>query len=111
MVEHQSAQIDAVFRALADPTRRALLAALANGEHSVKALAEPHPMSLAGIAKHVRVLEDAGLVSRRKQGRENIMRLEPTRLFDAHQWIDSYLRFWAGRLDALDRALREGEKP
>jgi DNA-binding transcriptional ArsR family regulator len=110
MVE-QSSPLDAVFHALADPTRRAMLTVLSTGECSVKALAEPHAMSLAGAAKHVQVLERAGLVRRRKSGRHNLIALEAQRLREAHRWIAYYQRFWNRKLDALHAALERGDDP
>ncbi|MBX5495146.1 MAG: helix-turn-helix transcriptional regulator [Bryobacteraceae bacterium] len=110
MVEHQPSQLNAVFHALADPTRRAMLSALARGESGLKDLAKPFSMSLAGACKHVRVLEDAGLVRRKKSGRDNIIRLNPGGLKKAHQWISFYERFWRTRLDALEGELRKGER-
>lgn len=106
MVEH-SAHLDAVFHALSDPTRRAMLARLADQEHTVGELATPFSMSLAGASKHIRVLEQAGLVSRTVQGRTHVCRLDPGPLAGAHQWFAFYEHFWTSRLDALERLLRE----
>lgn len=93
--------MDAVFSALGDPTRRAILARLAQGETSVSALAEPHAMSLPAVSKHLRVLENAGLVSREKAGRVVRCRLEHDPLKGAADWIAAYRRFWQDQLDAL----------
>jgi DNA-binding transcriptional ArsR family regulator len=101
MVEQSPAQLDALFHALADRTRRAMIARLAEGERSVGDLAQPFQMSLAGASKHVRVLERAGLVRRSVQGRTHICRLEARRLAEADAWLRRYERFWTGRLDAL----------
>jgi len=106
MVEYR---LDAVFHALADPTRRGMLATLAEGEKSVGALAEPFAMSLAGAAKHVKVLEGAGLVVRRKLGRNQLCRLNPEPLAQAERWLRQWERFWTLRLDALE-ALIEASK-
>ena len=108
MVELDS-HLDTVFRALSDSTRRGMLAALASGERSVGELAEPFAMSFAGASKHVKVLEDAGLIRREVRGRTHICRLEPGPLASADQWLRHYERFWTGRLDALERLLREDD--
>lgn len=104
MVENQ---LDATFAALADPTRRAMLAALMAGEKPVGELAAPHRMSLAGAAKHVGVLARAGLVERRKVGRQQLCRLNANRLAEARDWLAQWERFWTARLDALEHALEE----
>jgi DNA-binding transcriptional ArsR family regulator len=99
--------LDATFVALADPTRRAMLASLAGGEKSVGELAAPHDMSFAGAAKHVAVLTKAGLVSRRKVGRRQLCRLRPGPLREADAWLRQWERFWTAQLDALEDALKE----
>jgi DNA-binding transcriptional ArsR family regulator len=109
MVENDSLQLDIVFRALGDATRRGMLASLALGEKSVGELAEPFSMSFAGASKHVKVLEDAGLVRREVRGRTHICRLEPGPLASADQWLRYYERFWTGRLDALEQLLRDDD--
>ena len=109
MVENDSPQLDIVFRALGDSTRRGMLASLALGEKSVGELAEPFAMSFAGASKHVKVLEDAGLVRREVRGRTHICRLEPGPLASADQWLRHYEHFWTGRLDALERLLRDDD--
>ena len=106
MVEQDSPQLDIVFRALADATRRGMLARLALGESSIGELAEPFAMSFAGASKHVRVLEDAGLVRREVRGRMHVCRLEAGPLASADQWLRHYERFWTARLDALEQLLR-----
>jgi DNA-binding transcriptional ArsR family regulator len=106
MVEHGSTRLDAVFRALSDPTRRAMLRRLARGEQSVTALAEPFDMSLAGASKHVAVLESAGLVRRTVHGRTHSCRLDAARLAEAYRWIGYYERFWSAQLDRLEALLR-----
>ena len=104
MVEHQhNAHLDQVFRALADPTRRALLTRLSEGEHRVSDLAAPYDMSLAAVSKHIRTLERAGLVIRRIQGRTHHCRLNPAALSSAHEWLSFYQEFWTEKLDALER--------
>jgi DNA-binding transcriptional ArsR family regulator len=105
-VAASAAALDAVFTALSDRTRRAILARLARGEASVMNLAEPFDMSLPGVTKHLRVLEDAGLVTRQKAGRTNWCRLRPQPLQQASKWMDGTRRFWEQQLDGLDRYLR-----
>ncbi|MGE0812529.1 MAG: ArsR/SmtB family transcription factor [Vicinamibacterales bacterium] len=94
------------FAALADPTRRAILARLAAGECSVTELAEPFDMSLPAISKHLRVLEGAGLVARRAEAQFRHCRLEPERLQDAVDWAAHYIQRWRGRMDRLDAHLQ-----
>jgi DNA-binding transcriptional ArsR family regulator len=105
MVE-QSAHLDAVFHALADPTRRAMLGHLATRELTIGELATPFRMSFAGASKHVRVLENAGLVTRTIRGRTHLCRLEAARLAEADAWLRRYERFWNENLDALESLLR-----
>jgi DNA-binding transcriptional ArsR family regulator len=105
MVERTEATLDRVFHALADPTRRAMLRKLAGGERSVGELAEPFDMSFAAAAKHVKVLEGAGLLSRSVEGRTHRCRIEAGPLAEADRWIGYYQRFWAARLDDLETAL------
>jgi DNA-binding transcriptional ArsR family regulator len=109
MVGH-SAHLDAVFHALSDPTRRAMLANLAERERSIGELATPFRMTLAGASKHVRVLERAGLVSRMIRGRTHLCRLQAARLAEADAWLKHYERFWSDRLDTLDAILREEDR-
>ena len=103
------AQLDATFGALADPTRRAILASLMLGELSISQLAEPHRMSLPAVMKHLRVLEHAGLVSQQKTGRTRFCRLAPKPLKEAEQWISQYRQFWEGAFDSLERFLSQPE--
>ena len=109
MVEFDSPHLNGVFQALADPTRRGMLASLAAGEKSIGELAAPFEMSFAGASKHVKVLEDAGLLSRRKAGRSHICTLEAEPLAKAERWLRQWERFWNERLDRLE-ALVEGDK-
>ena len=102
-------RLDATFHALADPTRRGMLADLALGEKSIGELAQPYSMSFAGAAKHVKVLEDAGLIARRKVGRMQICSLQAEPLADADRWLRQWEGFWTARLDRLD-ALINAEK-
>jgi DNA-binding transcriptional ArsR family regulator len=104
--------LDATFAALADPTRRAILARLARGEASVTELAEPFSMSQPAISKHLKVLERAGLVSRGQDAQRRPRRLEARPLRDATRWLENYRRFWEaqfGRLDALLQDLQGAE--
>jgi DNA-binding transcriptional ArsR family regulator len=95
-------QLDAVFHAMADPTRREMLRALAARERTVGELAAPHPISLAAASKHVRVLERTGLVRRTVHGRRHVCRLEAAPLAAATDHLRFYERFWTARLDALE---------
>src|SRR5688500_15102981 len=106
MVEHHSAQLDQIFRALADPTRRAMLRRLAMQGRSVGELAEPLDMSLAAASKHIQVLERAGLVEREIQGRTHLCRLSAGPLAHIQDWLKYYERFWNQRLDALETLLK-----
>lgn len=106
MVVQQPASLDGVFHALADPTRRAMLRSLAAGQRNIGELAAPFRMSLAAASKHVRVLEAAGLVRRRIQGRSHLCRIEPSPLAAADEWLRFYERLWTERLDALDAVLK-----
>jgi DNA-binding transcriptional ArsR family regulator len=97
--------LDRVFAALSDPTRRAMLRRLAAGERTIGELAEPFDMSFAAAAKHVKVLEEAGMLSRRIEGRSHHCRLEAGPLAQADRWLAYYQRFWSQRLDDLESAL------
>jgi DNA-binding transcriptional ArsR family regulator len=101
MVKHSEARLDAVFAALADPTRRAIVSELAEGERSVSQLAEPFDVSLPAVTKHLRVLEGAGLLTHRKEGRVRRCRLVAEPMREAAGWIESYREFWDVRFDAL----------
>ena len=103
-------RLDAVFHALADPTRRAMLRRLADEEVSVGDLAAPFEMSLAAASKHIKALERAGLVGRTVQGRTHLCRLEPAAMSDAHDWLTFYERFWTSRLDVLEALLRNPDQ-
>lgn len=107
MVKNSTVRLDAVFSALGDPTRRAILAQLALGAAPVSALAEPYEMSLPAVSKHLRVLENAGLVTRRKTGRVVRCSLNPEPLKDVADWVGRYRRFWEGQLDRLERYLED----
>ena len=101
MVNYSAAQLDTVFSALGDPTRRAILAQLAQGPSSVTELETPKKMSLPGLTKHLDVLVRAGLVKRKKRGRVVCCRLEPKPLQNAALWITDYQRFWEQQFDSL----------
>ncbi len=105
MVEHRGASLDRVFGALSDPTRRAMLQRLAGGVRTVGELAEPFDMSFAAAAKHVKVLEEAGLLRRTIEGRSHRCRIEAGPLAEADRWLAFYQRFWSFRLDDLGKAL------
>lgn len=98
--------LSATFAALADPTRRAILARLASGDASVTELAEPFDMSMPAISKHLKVLEKAGLIARGREAQWRPCRLEPAPLKDVSEWVDHYRRMWDERLDRLDDFLR-----
>jgi len=99
--------LDATFAALADPTRRAILARLASGEASVLELAEPFAMSQPAISKHLKVLERAGLISRGRDAQRRPCRIEAQPLAEATVWLEEYRRFWEGRFQRLDDLLDE----
>jgi DNA-binding transcriptional ArsR family regulator len=104
-----SVALDSTFGALADPTRRAILAALVLGQASITELAKPHRMSLPAVMKHVRVLEEAGLVSQKKIGRTRRCQLAAQPLKEAEQWLSQYRAFWEGTFDSLARYLSQEE--
>lgn len=101
--------LDHTLTALADPTRRAILARLAHGEARVTEIAQPFTISLNSVSKHIRVLERAGLVSRRVQGRDHLLAFNPEPLAAAEAWIADQKALWAWRLDRLDEALSQGD--
>ena len=107
MVESEA--LTPIFHALGDPTRRRMLRDLAGGERTVSQLAEPFTISLAAASKHIKALENAGLIHREVRGRTHLCRLDPGPLASAHQWLSFYERFWTSRLDILDRLLREDD--
>ena len=107
MVELDAFQLNIVFHALGDATRRRMLRDLAAGERTVGQLAEPFAMSLAAASKHVKALESAGLIRREIRGRTHLCRLDPQPLASAFAWLRFYEGFWTERLDVLERLLRE----
>ena len=110
MVERDSLRLDIVFQALADPTRRGMLASLALGEKSVGELGDPFDISFAGAAKHVKVLEGAGLIHRRKAGRKQMCSLRAEPLAEAERWLRQWEKFWTVRLDKLEAAIEKGKE-
>ena len=102
----QSGDLSALFGALADPTRRAILARLSEGDAPVKDLAKPFDLSGPAITKHLKVLERAGLISRSREGQQRPCRLEPRALAPAAEWIEQYRAMWEERLDRLDAYLK-----
>jgi DNA-binding transcriptional ArsR family regulator len=107
MVEYRTKPLDRVFFALADPTRRAVLARISTGDLTVTAIAAPFGISLAAVSKHIRVLEDAGLLKRTREGREHRLSLVPQPLKAAAAWVDRFERFWT---DHLDHIKQEAER-
>jgi DNA-binding transcriptional ArsR family regulator len=103
-------QLSSTFAALADPTRREILGRLAEGEATVNELAEPFPISLQAVSKHLKVLERAGLISRSRSGRLRTSRLHGAPLGEAADWLGRYRRFWMGSFDRLDERLRASGK-
>lgn len=110
MVEYSDPVLDRVFSALADPTRRDVLDSLGQGSLGVSELAQPHGMSLPGFMKHLRVLEDAGLIARTKEGRVVSCELSAAPMQQAAAWMSRYERFWTEKLDALARYLYQQEE-
>lgn len=109
MVNSSQRQLDLAFGALAHPIRRGILARLSTGEATVSELAKPFKVSAPAISRHMRILEEAGLLSRRRQGRELRCRLEEKRMQQAQAWIERQRQFWDDRLDALERYLKENK--
>jgi DNA-binding transcriptional ArsR family regulator len=110
MVKYEEAVLDRVFSALADPTRRGVLNSLAGGSLGVSELAAPHGMSLPGFMKHLRVLEDAGLIERSKEGRVVSCELSALPMKAASAWMSRYEKFWSDKLDSLARYLYQQEE-
>lgn len=106
----ESARLDAVFAALADPTRRAILARLADGEASVAELGEPFAMSQPAVSKHLKVLERAGLIARGRDAQRRPRRLDAAPLAAATEWLEAYRRFWERNFEQLDALLEEMKK-
>ena len=110
MVKKAATTLDTRLAALADPTRRAILARLATGEKSVTDLAEPFAISLPAVSKHIKVLERAGLIERRKEKQARPCRLSPAGLKEVAVWLDEYRRFWDESYDRLDEHLAEVQR-
>jgi len=110
MVKYQDPRLDVVFAALADSTRRGILESLSQGELAVSELAAPHDMSLPGFMKHLRVLEDAGLIARNKEGRVVSCELSAAPMKAAAAWMSRYEKFWTEKLDSLARYLYQQEE-
>jgi DNA-binding transcriptional ArsR family regulator len=110
MVKYSTRTLNRTFAALADPTRRQILAHLARGDKCVTHLARPHAMSLPAVSKHLRVLEKAGLLRRRRYGRVHEMQLEAKPLKEAAQWVEEYRKFWEESLDRLAAYLEKTNK-
>ncbi|MFL5474904.1 MAG: ArsR/SmtB family transcription factor [Gemmatimonadales bacterium] len=105
-------RLDRVYGAIADPTRRAMVAILASGDVNVGMLAQQFPISFNGVSKHVKVLEQAGLVRRSVRGREHWLAFRPAPLRDASRWLEHYREFWDNRLDALESfVLQQTDNP
>ena len=109
MVELAAKMLDDLFQALSDPTRRAMLHALGRGDLSVTELSQPFSMSLAAASKHVKALEQAGLIRRTVRGRTHMCRIEAAPLEGAMEWLRHYEQFWTRRLDDLERELKRSE--
>ncbi len=107
MVKYNQHQLDLSFGALAHPIRRGILARLSAGEASITELAKPFKVSAPAITKHMKILEEAGLLSRKKQGRVHRCRLEERRMMQAQEWLAAHRKFWNDKLDALERYLKE----
>jgi DNA-binding transcriptional ArsR family regulator len=104
-------QLSATFAALADPTRRAILARLAEGEATVNELAAPFPITVQAVSQHLRVLERAGLIERGRRAQLRPSRLQAAPLGEAAAWLATYHRFWAGSFDVMEERLRARENP
>ncbi len=109
MVNYSTRQLDPIFAALADPTRRLILSRLMRGEATVGEVAGLFDTSLPAVSKHIKVLEQAGLVTRRKEGRVHHLRLVAAPLQSAAEWLEQYRWFWEAQFDSLDRFLKGGE--
>jgi DNA-binding transcriptional ArsR family regulator len=105
----EAPRLDSIFHALGDATRRRMLRELAGGERTVGQLAKPFAISLAAASKHIKALENAGLIRREVRGRTHLCRLDPGPLASAHLWLSFYERFWSDRLDVLERLLRSDD--
>ncbi len=109
-VDQQSRQLDVTFAALSDPTRRAILDRLAEGEATVSELAEPFPISVQAVSKHLKVLEGAGLITRGRSAQLRPSRLHAASLRDASEWLEGYRRFWERGFDRLEKRVTSTER-
>ena len=107
MVNYSPPSLDRIFAALADPTRRRILEILADGDRCVTDVAKPHRMSLPAVSKHLRVLENAGLIRRRRRGRVHQLKLQAKPMKKALAWIEEYRRFWVGNIDRFEGYLKQ----
>lgn len=107
MVNYNQRRLDLSFGALAHPIRRGILARLSAGEATIAELAKPFHVSAPAISKHMRILEEAGLLSRKKRGREHHCRLEQKPMKEAQEWISAHRKFWNDKLDSFERYLKE----
>jgi DNA-binding transcriptional ArsR family regulator len=107
MVNYSDRRLDLAFGALSHPIRRGILARLSTGEANVAELAKPFKVSAPAITKHMKILEEAGLLSRKKEGRAHRCKLERERMKEAEQWIEAHRKFWNEKLDALEKYLKE----
>jgi len=107
MVKYSSTSLDRTFAALADPTRRRILATLSRGDSCVTDIAKPYRMSLPAVSKHLNVLENAGLIKRQRDGRVHRLQLQAEPMRKAQQWIEEYRRFWEQSFDRLENYLQE----
>jgi DNA-binding transcriptional ArsR family regulator len=107
MVKYSPRSLNRTFAALADPTRRGILEHLSHGDRCVSDLAKPYSMSLPAVSKHLRVLENAGLIRRRRRGRIHSLQLEAAPMKEIQEWVEEYRRFWEGSLDRLGEYLKE----
>lgn len=110
MVKSSESQLDSIFHALSDPTRRSILRDIAAGERSVGEVARPYPMSLAAVSKHLKVLEGASLIRRERRGSFQIVWINPEPIRQAEEWLAFYEDFWNQRLDAMQAVLEEGNE-
>jgi DNA-binding transcriptional ArsR family regulator len=111
MVKYNTNTLDVLFAALSDPTRRAILERLTQGDATVTDLAEPFDMSLPAVSKHLSVLEDAGLIVKEKNGRTYHCQLNSKPMKDAAAWLERYRRFWESKFDALEQYLKDTNSP
>jgi DNA-binding transcriptional ArsR family regulator len=110
MVKHTTTLLDRTFAALADPTRRRILEHLSQGDRCVTDLARPYSMSLPAVSKHLRVLEKAGLIRRRRRGRVHSLKLQAAPMKEAQAWINRYREFWEGNLDRFEDYVNQRQK-